>query len=114
MVLLVCKIRFSPMSKIFLLFIFFAACFAQASLAVSEETSSLIVRVRDYHSMLQSVAARDPLQLYSDEMAADPEPCGIVRTETPEGYSYTIIAGMEDQPMQELIQEQQDYYFRWV
>ena len=102
------------MSKIFLLFILFAACFAQASLAVSEETSSLIVRVRDYHSMLQSVAARDPLQLYSDEMAADPEACGIIRTEVAEGYSYAMIAGMEDQPMKELSQSQQDYYSRWV
>ncbi|MBX9577862.1 MAG: hypothetical protein K2W97_05235 [Chthoniobacterales bacterium] len=102
------------MNKFLPRFIFFAACFAQASLATSEEASSLIVRRRDYHTMLQSVAARDPLQLYSDEMAADPEACGIVRTETPEGYSYTIIPGMEDQPMQELSQGQQDYYFRWI
>ncbi len=102
------------MNKFFFLFIFFAACFVQASLAAAEEVTLQIVSVRDYCSMLNGVAVHDPLQLYSDEMAADREACGILRTETPEGYSYTMIAGMEDQPMRELSQSQHDYYVHWV
>ncbi|MEI6416243.1 MAG: hypothetical protein WCO92_00810, partial [Verrucomicrobiota bacterium] len=102
------------MNKFFFLFIFFAACFVQASLAAAEEVTLQIVSVRDYCSMLNGVAVHDPLQLYSDEMAEDREACGILRTETPEGYSYTMIAGMEDQPMRELSQSQHDYYVHWV
>ena len=70
--------------------------------------------VRKYCSMLMAVAKHDSLQLYSDEMAADPEGYGIIRTETLEGWSYTMIAGMEDQPVRGLSQEQQAYYAHWV
>ncbi len=86
----------------------------QASLSMAEEVALHAIMVRDYYSMLTSVATHDPLQLYSDEMAADPEEYGIIRTETPGGYSYTMVAGMEDQPMNKLSQQQQDYYTHWV
>lgn len=102
------------MNNVFTLFIFLAACFAQVFSSSAEQVASRIVNVRDYDNMLTAVATHDPLQLYSDEMAADPAGCGILRTETPEGYSYTMIAGMEDQPMKKLSQEQQDYYSHWV
>ena len=102
------------MNKFFLPLILLVACFIQAVPSSAEQVTLQIVRVQDCYNMLKAVAVRDPLQLYSEEMAADPAGCGILRAETPEGYSYTMIAGMEDQPMKELSQSQQDYYSHWL
>lgn len=95
-------------------FLLTAACLIQAPLRATEEAVPRTIMVRDYSSMLTAVAVHDPLQLYSDEMAADSAGCGIIRTEAPEGYSYTMIPGMEDQSMKELSQSQYDYYVHWV
>ncbi|MBM3856880.1 MAG: hypothetical protein FJ390_02830 [Verrucomicrobia bacterium] len=84
------------MNGIFLFFL--VTWFAYAPLfAVEQKNTSPIIRVSDYYSMLTRVP--DATGLYSDEMAADPEGCGIIRMETDTGYAYKMVAGMENQPM---------------
>ncbi len=105
------KLNF-PMNNLFLFLLM--ACFMQVSLLFADQESPDVIRVRDYWNMLQSAAVDDPLQLYSNEMAANPEECGIQRVETMEGYLYTMIPGKEEKPIRGLSQLQQEYYHQWA
>lgn len=88
----------------YLLF-FLMACFAQAG--VSE-----VIKVQDYYRILEALP--NMRELYSDEMAADPEGCGITRSETETSCCYNMVVGMEDQPMKGVTPWQQQYYEHWA
>lgn len=64
--------------------------------------------------MLEAAPVSSRSQLYSEEMAENPDQCGIIRTETKEGEVYAVISEKEAEPIEGLSRWQQEYFFQWV
>lgn len=63
------------------------------------QISTYEVTVAQYTEFLNAVAASDPYRLYSDNMGSDPLGASIIRGGAPGSYTYTAVAGKENEPV---------------